>query len=170
MPRPDLSRVPAYFHNYINQVPEKDLLTALTNDTHSIIEFLKKIPAKKHHYRYAEGKWTIKEVLLHIIDVERVFNYRALCFSRKDPTPLPGFDENIFAENAGANQRNWDDLVEEFISVRQSTFSLYRSFNSDQLEASGISNNNTNYVLGWGFITVGHSHHHTRLLKERYLQ
>jgi len=169
MPRPNLNRVPEYFHNYINQVPESELLTALSAGTNSTLEFLEQIPVDKHNYRYADGKWTIKEVLQHIIDAERVFNYRALCFARKDPTPLPGFDENIFAENAGVAKRSWENLMEEFIAVRQSTSLLYQSFSNEQLEATGTSNNSSNYVLALGFITVGHCHHHSRIIKERYL-
>lgn len=169
MPRPDMSRVPQFYHNYINQVPENDLPAAISNGTNTFLDFLSSIPPAKHDHRYAPGKWTIKEVLQHIIDAERVFNYRALCFARKDPAPLPGFDENIFAENAQADKRSWNELVEEFRTVRKSTELLYRSFNNEQLEATGISNSNLNYVLGFGYITVGHSLHHMKVVQERYL-
>src|SRR5437773_501241 len=98
--RPDLSRVPEFYHNYINQVPEDDIMEAFKKGSASLIQFMENIPKEKQEYRYADGKWTIKEVLQHVIDGERVFDYRALCFARKDPSPLPGFDENIFAANA----------------------------------------------------------------------
>lgn len=169
MPQPDLTRVPEFYHNYINQVPESDLMEAFTNGTATFIDFFEKIPADKRDYRYAPGKWTIKEVIQHITDAERVFSYRALCFARKDPTPLPGFDENVFAENAMVDKRNWDDVLEEFKSVRRSSELLFASFDKNQLEASGISNNHSNYVMGFGFITVGHSLHHMRVIQERYL-
>lgn len=169
MPRPDLSRVPEFFHNYINQVPEDDLMTAFNNNSSSFTKFLSTIPPAKQDYRYAEGKWTIKEILQHIIDAERIFSYRALRFARKDATPLPGFDENLYAENAGTDKRKWNDLLEEFKSVRRSTELLFKSFSPEQLEAAGVSSNNPNYVLGMGFICVGHCIHHQNIIKERYL-
>src|SRR6476660_1020172 len=102
MPRPDLTRVPDHFHKYINQVEEDDLVKAFKKQTRSFLKFLDEIPKNKRGYRYAEDKWTIKEVLQHIIDAERIFAYRALCFARKDATPLPGFDENSYAANSKA--------------------------------------------------------------------
>ena len=169
MPRPDLTRVPEFFHNYIRQVPEEDLTVAFENNTSSFIQFLNTLPPAKQDYRYAEGKWTIKEILQHIIDAERVFSYRALRFARKDATPLPGFDENLFAENAATERRKWDELVEEFKAVRKSTEILFNSFHSEQLESGGVSGNHPNYVLGMGFICVGHCIHHRNVIKERYL-
>lgn len=169
MPRPDLSRVPVFYHNYINQVPEDDLTTGFKNGTAAFIKLIESIPDAKHDHKYAEGKWTIREVLQHIIDAERVFDYRALRFARKDPTPLPGFDENLFAKTAKADKRNWDDLVNEFKSLRQSSEYLFGSFDKEQLEASGISNNHSVYVLAWGYIVIGHCIHHMRIIQERYL-
>ena len=167
--RPDLTRVPEFYHNYIKQVPENDLMTAFKNQTGVFIDFLKTIPSEKIDYAYAEGKWTIREMLQHIIDAERVFCYRALRFARKDPTPLHGFDENLFAENSKADKRDWNDLIEEFKAVRKATEWLYGSFDEKQLEASGTSNNSSNYVLAFGFISVGHSLHHKNVITERYL-
>ena len=167
--RPDLARVPAFYHNYINQVPDNDLMIAFKNQTPVVIDFFQNIPANKIDYAYAEGKWTIREMLQHIIDAERVFCYRALRFARKDPTPLPGFDENLFAENAKAERRNWNDLLEEFKVVRKATEWLYSSFDEDQLNATGTSNNNSIYVLAFGYISVGHAIHHMNVIKQRYL-
>ncbi|MFI5185197.1 MAG: DinB family protein [Chitinophagales bacterium] len=167
--RPDLTRVPQFYHNYINHVRENDLMTAFKNQTPFVIDFFQNLPADKIDYAYAAGKWTIKEVLQHIIDAERVFSYRALRFARKDPTPLPGFDENLFAENSKAGKRSWDDLLEEFKAVRKATQWLYSSFDDEQLNATGTSNNNSNYVLAFGYISVGHSLHHLNVIKERYL-
>jgi len=169
MPRPDLSRVPDYFHNYINQVTDDELMRAFANNTSSILTFFKTIPSEKHNYRYADAKWTIKEIVQHIIDAERIFSYRALRFARKDSTPLPGFDENSFAANAKADKRNWNDLMEEFIAVRKSTEILFASFDEEQLQSEGISSGRSNYVLGMGFICVGHCNHHRRIIEERYL-
>jgi len=167
--RPDLSLVGASFHNYINQVPEDDLMEAFNKQSAAFIRFLETIPSEKYEYRYADGKWTIKEVLQHIIDAERVFAYRALRFARKDATPLPGFDENLFAANAKADQRSWDKLVEEFKVVRRSSELMFQSFDDDQLQSRGISSNNPNYVLALGFVIIGHAVHHQKITKERYL-
>ena len=167
--RPDLTRVPAFYHNYINQVPDNDLMIAFKNQTPLVIDFFQSIPSDKIDYAYAEGKWTIKEMLQHIIDAERVFCYRALRFARKDPTPLPGFDENLFAANAKADKRKWNDLLEEFKTVRKATEWLYSSFDEEQLNAEGVSNKSSNYVLAFGYISVGHTLHHIKIIKERYL-
>lgn len=169
MARPDLSRVFHYYHRYINQVKEDDIVTALTNQTISFLQFLDSIPVAKRSYAYSEGKWTIQEVLQHIIDAERVFAYRALCIARQDKTPLPGFDENDYADNSKASARKWDDLVEEFKAVRRSTEIMFRSFDNDQLESNGIASNNPVYVLGLGYVLVGHAEHHLNVTKERYL-
>src|ERR1700680_586611 len=107
MPRPDLSRVPEFYHNYINQVPENDLMTAFKNQSPVVTNFFQNLPANKIDHAYAEGKWTIKEMLQHIIDAERVFCYRALRFARKDSTPLHSFDQNSWAANAQTSKRKW---------------------------------------------------------------
>lgn len=169
MPRPNLSRIPEWFHNYVNQVPENDLMEAMIKQTPSFINFFESIPVVKRDYSYAEGKWTIKEMLQHIIDAERVFAYRGLCIARKDGTPLPGFDENNYANNAKVNKRDWDEMMEEFKAVRRSSEILFGSFDEEQLETNGTANNNPIYVLAIGFVLVGHVNHHLRILKERYL-
>jgi len=167
--RPDLTRVPEFYHNYIKQVPEDDLMIAFKNQTPVVHQFFHDMPGSKIDYAYAEGKWSIKEVLQHIIDAERIFSYRALRFARKDPTPLPGFDENLFAENAKAAKRNWSDLLEEFKVVRKATEWLYGSFDAEQLNATGTSNDSPIYVLAFGYISVGHAIHHMNVIKQRYL-
>jgi len=166
--RPDLSRVGNFYHNYINLVPDDDLTAAFDKQSASLIRFFETVPPGKYDYRYAEDKWTIKEVLQHIIDAERVFSYRALRFARKDSTPLPGFDENLFASNAKASDRNWDKLMEELKVVRRSSELLFHSFDEEQLQSNGISSNSPNYVLAIGFIIVGHAIHHQKIIKERY--
>jgi hypothetical protein len=169
MPRPDLSRVPEFYHGYINKVKEDDLMAGLKSSTKNLFDILKSIPAEKQDYRYADDKWTIKEVVQHMIDGERVFTYRALRFARKDDTPLPGFDENLFAQTAKADKRNWNDLVEEFTAVRKATEAMFGSFDNDQLEATGTASGASNYVLGFGYIVAGHVNHHCGIIKERYL-
>ncbi len=169
MPRPNLSRIPNWFHNYVNQVPEKDLMEAMKKQTPLFVSFFESLPAAKRDYRYAKGKWTIKEMLQHIIDAERVFAYRGLCIARQDKTSLPGFDENDYADNAKADKRNWDDMMEEFKAVRRSSEILFGSFDEEQLETTGTANNNPIYVLAMGYVLVGHVNHHLNILKERYL-
>lgn len=170
MSRPDLNRVPEFYHGYINKAKEDDLMTALKNCTTELMILLSNIPEEKQNYRYAEGKWTIKEVIQHLIDAERVFTYRALRFARKDTAPLPGFNENLFADNSKASTRNWEDLVNEFSSLRKATEALFASFDEEQLEAEGVSNSHPIYVLGIGFICAGHVNHHCDIIKERYLK
>lgn len=169
MSRPDLSRVPEYYHRYINKVEGDDMLAALKKQTTEFIRFLQEIPADKREFRYAKDKWTLKEVLQHVLDAERVFAYRSLCIARKDKTALPGFDENDYAANSKAGNRNWDDLVKEFSALRQSTEILFSSFDKEQLDAEGIANGKPVYVLGLGFVLAGHVNHHIGVIKERYL-
>lgn len=169
MSRPDLSRVPDFFHGYISKVKENDLTSALRNTTMELLSLLKSIPAEKHDYRYAEGKWSVKEVVQHLIDAERVFTYRALRFARKDDTPLPGFDENLFAQTAKVDKRTWDDLVQEFTALRKSSEALFGSFDNEQLEAEGVASEKSIYVLAIGYIVAGHVNHHCQIIKERYL-
>ena len=169
MPRPDLSRIPEFYHGYISKVKENDLMPALRNSTSQLFDLLKAIPKEKHEYRYAEGKWTVKDVVQHMIDGERVFTYRALRFARKDDTPLPGFEENLFAQTAKADKRNWNDLVEEFSALRKASEAMFASFDNEQLEADGVANEHSTYVLGIGYILAGHVLHHCDIIKERYL-
>lgn len=169
MPRPDLSKIPAFYHNYILQVEGADLMGALKKQTNSIFKFLNSIPVEKRDFRYAKGKWTIKEMLQHIIDTERIFAYRGLCIARKESVSLPGFNENNYASNSKAKKRDWNDLGEELKAVRRSTEILYASFDREQLGTFGVSNNNPISVAAIGFIIVGHINHHVHVINERYL-
>jgi len=168
MPRPDLSLVPSFFHNYINQVSETDVVTALKNQTDGFISFLNSIPESKQDYSYGPGKWTIREMLLHIIDAERIFAYRALCIARKDATSFPSFEENEYAAHSKAANRNWRDLVEEFSHQRRSNELLFSGFDEEQLFTTGTVNGRSIQPHSIGFIMAGHIHHHVRILKERY--
>lgn len=169
MARPDLSRVPEYYHGYIGMVTENEVLSALEKGRKRFNRLLEGIPRKKRSYRYAKGKWSVRELVQHVIDAERVFAYRALCFARRDPTPLPPFDENEYAINSKAEGRKWKDLVREFNLVRDSSIVLFRSFDEEQLESAGTANNKSIYVLAIGFIIAGHAAHHAGVLRERYL-
>ncbi|MGB4844840.1 MAG: DinB family protein [Ferruginibacter sp.] len=169
MPKPALSTFPVFFHKYVALVPDENLTEAFSNQQQVIEQFLSSITEEKSAYAYDTGKWTLKEVLQHIIDTERIFNFRALCFSRKETESLPGFDENFYAANSDANRRTWKDLVEEFMAVRKSTELMFKSFTTDMLEITGNSNNNSATVYSMGFITLGHFYHHKKIMQERYL-
>lgn len=119
-------------------------------------------------YAYAPGKWTVKKLLNHIVDTERIFIYRALCIARGDQTPLPGYDENDYAEAAQVGHRSLVDLAHEFQSVRSATLSLFNSFGEHELLRTGIANGNAMSVNAIGFIIIGHALHHEVVARERY--
>ncbi len=160
---------PGYFQLYLDQVKEKDLATAFTNQSMIIKEFLPFISEEKSLHAYAEGKWTLRELLQHIIDTERILTFRALSFARKESASLPGFDENEYSASATANNRTWESLTEEFIAVRKSSLFLFDSFTPEMLAGTGIANKNPFTVHQLGFIVVGHFTHHKRIIEERYL-
>lgn len=170
MPKPDLNNVPEYFHKYIELVKENNLPEALKMQAKSFIQLLYRIPKNKRNYRYAEGKWSIKEMLQHVIDTERVFAYRALCISRQDKTPLPSMDENEYAKNVNVNERNWKDMVHEFTAVRLSTIFLIESFNKEQLSSVGQVVDNTITVNDLGFIIAGHAQHHALQIQKHIIK
>jgi hypothetical protein len=169
MPKPSPTTYPEYFKRYVDQVPEEDLATAFSNQLPVVKDLLGSITEEKSMYAYAPGKWTLKELLLHMTDAERIFNYRALCIARKETVSLPGFDEDTYAANSNANSRTWQDLVDEFLAVRRSTEFLYKSFSPEALDASGISNNKPVTVNSLGFTTLGHFYHHRKVIAERYM-
>lgn len=161
-----------HYKPYLDAVGEDViLLDELEISLYKTIQFVQDIPMDKFDYRYAEGKWTIKEILQHIIDAERVFTYRALRFSRNDQTPLPGFDENSYADvvNATANKRHLKDILTELTAVRHSTITLFKSFTEEDLLKKGIASNNVMSVRALGFVTIGHQNHHMKIFRERYL-
>ncbi|HWJ25006.1 MAG TPA: DinB family protein [Flavisolibacter sp.] len=164
----DLSQVPSFYHGYIQLVPEGKLNNLFENHQVELLSFLKEIPENSWGYRYTEGKWTIGEMVQHIIDAERIFAYRALRFARKDSTPLAGFDENTFAASSKADQRNSRDLMDELSTVQKSSAQLFGSFDDEQLDQYGVANNNKVSVRAIGYILIGHALHHMRILKERY--
>jgi uncharacterized damage-inducible protein DinB len=160
----------SFYANYINAVSDEySLVEELEISVHRLIKFVQNIPMDKFDYRYAEGKWTIKDIILHLIDAERIFAYRALRFARKDATPLASFDENIYVDVAHANQRTIQDLLTELAVVRQSTLSLFKSFSEEDLMQIGTASNNPMSVRALGFVIIGHQNHHQRVFLERYL-
>jgi DinB superfamily len=169
MAKPSPESHPAFFKRYIDLVTEEDLTTAFKNQLPVVIAFLQNISEEKSNYAYAPGKWTIKELLQHMIDTERIFAYRSLCFARKETVSLPGFDENIYASNSHAANRSWASLIDEFVVVRKSTELLFGSFTNEALNNSGIANNNKATASSMGFTAIGHVYHHKKIMEERYL-
>jgi hypothetical protein len=168
IPRSDIISADAY-QAYIDLVKEEDVREAIEKNTLRFRKLLDTIPRKKFDFAYAEGKWTVREMLQHIIDCERVFAYRALRFSRMDPTPLPGFDEQLWGMHAGGQSRRWKDLRGEFETVREATEYLYKPLSDDQLGFVGSADGRPLNAFTIGFIIPGHVAHHIRILKERYL-
>jgi hypothetical protein len=158
-----------FYQSYLDNIKEEEIGAALKKNTRQFRKLLKAIPRKKIDYAYAEGKWTIREMIQHVIDAERVFAYRALRFSRQDATPLPGFDEGPWAAHSGAAGRDWNDLLEEFKAVRKGTEYLFASLSEEQLRFVGDANGRPMNAFTLGFIIPGHVAHHIRILKERYL-
>lgn len=163
------SEYATYYGTYIDNVSnEYTLIEELEISVHRLIKFVQNIPMDKFDYRYAEGKWTIKDILQHLIDAERIFSYRALRFSRNDLTPLASFDENEYVVEANANRRSIQELLMELAVVRQSTLSLFKTFSEQELLRTGIASKNPMSVRALGFVIIGHQNHHQRVFDERY--
>ena len=158
-----------YYDTYISKVGTQSLKEGLKESGQKTYDFLNSISEEKYNYAYADGKWTIKELVQHIIDVERVFMYRALRIARQDKTPSPSFDENDYASNSDANRRTKEDLIGEYKAVRNSTIILFNSFTDKMLLSKGIASDSPLSVRASGFITIGHEIHHCNIIKERYL-
>jgi hypothetical protein len=160
---------PEYFRRYIELVKEGQLQDAFIHQSEEIKKLLSSISEQKSMFSYAKDKWTLKELLQHLIDTERVFTYRAMCFARNEKAVLPSFYENEYAKMSSANRRTWESLCAEFVAVRKSTLFLYDSFSEDMLELFGQAANNKISVKELGFLTVGHFSHHQSIIEQRYL-
>jgi hypothetical protein len=159
----------SYYSNYIKLVPEQDIVKGLIQQKEEMVHFFSSIPDFKHEFRYTEGKWTVKDILLHLIDAERVMSYRALRIARNDKTALPGFEENDYVISARANERDFENLLQEYIIVRNATISLFESFNVEDLQLLGIASNSSVSVRAIGYIILGHELHHKQIILEKYL-
>jgi uncharacterized damage-inducible protein DinB len=164
------SEYASFYETYIAQVTnEYTLIEELEIALHRFIKFVQNLPMDKFDYRYDEGKWTIKDIIQHIIDAERIFAYRALRFARNDKTDLPGFEENDYVDQANANKRSIMDLLTELSAVRHTTIMLFKTFSEQQLLNSGTANKNSMSVRALGFVIIGHQNHHQKVFEERYL-
>lgn len=168
--RPQPEHIPPYYLKYINKIEGNNLLASMANQTLQTTALLQNIPEPKWDYRYADGKWSIKELLLHLTDTERIFAYRALRFSRNDKTKLAGFNQDDYVANLQTDHRNKKDLITEYLAVREATKSLFAALTSEELLRNGEANNHTISVLAIGFVILGHELHHIEVLQQRYLQ
>ena len=168
MAKPTIT-VPSFYQGYVDLVEEDNLIQALIVNGNESLERFRSIPEQSGNYAYANGKWTIKEVLAHIIDAERVFAYRALRFARNDKTELPGYEENDYTPESNAGSRKLYKICEEFANLRASTIDLFGSFDEEMLSRSGIASGGEMSVAALGYIIVGHELHHNKILLERYL-
>lgn len=168
--KPNKDTYPAYYENYISLIKTEDLGNTFTVNEKEVQEFFASITPELENYAYEPGKWTIKEVLNHIIDTERIFAYRVLRFARKDAQQNLSFDQDQYVLNAELVHRSLNELVQEFTTVRQATISLYKSFSPEALERIGSTAAGNAGVNAIGFTICGHATHHINVIKERYLK
>ena len=158
-----------FFETYVKLARDKNLTTDFITQMDSCLAFFKTIPVDKLDYRYQPEKWSIKDIILHLTDCERIFQYRALRISRNDKTPLPGFEENDYAIEANATNRTLESLLNEYSSVRKATASLFNSFSDEQLQKIGTASEKEITVRAIGIIIMGHELHHINIIKDLYL-
>ena len=169
MDRPDKSEYAPYFERYINKVPDGDINELMFSQFTEFGSLIGTISEDLAAFRYATGKWSVKEVVGHIIDCERIFGYRALAIARKDKTPLPSFDQDAYVKNGGFNARTMTDIAVEFTTLRQSMIRLFGSFDETAWNRRGSAGDNSVTVRAIAWIQVGHLKHHWDVLKDRYL-
>lgn len=166
--RPVLEEVHPFYQGYLNTAVGEDLLEAMELASNRLRAHVDLLSEEQSAFRYAPGKWSIKEVLQHMLDTERIFAFRALCFARGELQALPGFDENSYADASNADHRAWSDLLQEHSVVRASTLAMFRSFTPEMLLRRGTANERTFTVRALGWTIAGHELHHLHILKTRY--
>ena len=169
MGRPETTEYASYYQGYVGGVPDGDILSLLQTESDRTAELLLALPADKGDYRYEDGKWSIKEVVGHVIDAERMFGYRAHCFARQDPARLPSFDQDDYAKNSNASERTLAELVDELRAVRASNVALFRGLTDTMWLKRGVGSGCEFTVRALAYIIVGHELHHRRVIEERYL-
>jgi len=160
--------VPEYYTGYFNAAGKRDLIELLSENLRNTSEFIRKITNARENFAYAPEKWTVKEVLIHMLDVERIFTGRALRFARNDATMLPGFDENMYPPFTEAASRSINSIAEEYEALRRSTIELYANFSEVMRQRSGSANGVKISVETLGYVIAGHEIHHIDILKARY--
>lgn len=170
MKRPQPNEYPLYYQSYLDLVKTDDVIKALKDQVMKVQAVISEIPEEKEGFAYSEGKWTIKEVIGHIIDTERILGYRAMRFARKDKTVLAGFDENAFVKNSNFNKRTLYELGHEFAIVREANIAMFKNFDEEELNQFGNANGIDVSVNAIIFMIAGHAAHHVNVIKTKYLQ
>lgn len=167
--KPAPNEYPAYFETYLKRLPATDILALLAEQSETLLNQFDNMSETDAEKGYAEGKWSIKELLQHMLDTERIMAYRALCFSRNENVMLPGFDEDEYARNSYSNRRNLADIIDEYRLQRQSTIALFKSFSPEMLDRFGKANNATYNVRSLVWVIAAHENHHLHIIQTRYL-
>jgi uncharacterized damage-inducible protein DinB len=166
--RPDASEHAPYYGRYVDLVAAGDILGTLATQIHGTLAELRKVSEADSLKRYAAGKWSMREVLGHLIDTERIFAYRALRFARGDRTDLPGFEQDDYVAAAQFDRRTWAGLLEEFEAVRRSNVLMFRGLGDEAWARQGVANGNAMSVRAAAYVIAGHELHHMRVLREDY--
>lgn len=167
--RPDQNEYPEWYAGYVQSVPDGNILTIMQNQLDDVLKILSGISAGKEKYSYAPGKWTVKELLGHINDAERIFSYRSLRFIRKDSANLPQYDHDKYVVEGNFNSVPFNDLKNEFEFLRRANIILFKNLKEDDWKFKGLSGGKEFTVLALAYIMTGHAAHHMQILKERYL-
>jgi len=167
--RPATDEYAPYYGTYVSKVPEGDLFALLSNQLADTLTLIRSLPEARGGHRYAPGKWSIKEVIGHVIDAERIFSYRGLRIGRGDATPLPGFEQNDYVPAGAFDRRTLRDLADELAAVRQATILLFRHLDAEALARRGTASGNPISARALAYIIAGHERHHVEILKSKYL-
>ncbi|NND32823.1 MAG: DinB family protein [Saprospiraceae bacterium] len=167
--RPLQHETAAYYTLYIDQVEGSNYMRTLKSNLKSTVEFLQQLSDEEWNSRYAPEKWSIKEVVLHMVDSERIFAYRALRIARNDITPLAGFDQDAYVPHSNASDRSGASLIDEYQMVRHATLAMFQNFTDEMMTRMGTASDNPFSTLALAFIIAGHENHHISILKDRYL-
>ena len=170
MKHPQKDEYAAYYHTYVDKVPNGDIIKILKRQSDQIKKLLKNVSKKRALFRYSSGKWSVREIIGHMIDTERVFAYRALRFARNDQNDLPGFDENEYVRQSNYNDIKLKELVDEFCALRKSNAMMFKNFSDEITLRKGRANSNSFTVRAMAYIMAGHVNHHLGIIKERYLK
>uniref|UniRef100_Q027H9 DinB-like domain-containing protein n=1 Tax=Solibacter usitatus (strain Ellin6076) TaxID=234267 RepID=Q027H9_SOLUE len=166
--KPDQSEHAPYYGRYIDMVPDGDILGTLAAQIGVTLTELRKISEQDSLHRYAQGKWSVREIVGHLIDAERIFSYRALRFARNDQTKLPGFEQDDYIAAANFDERPWSDLIDEFYAVRRSSIAMFRGLSEEAWTRTGIANDTPMSVRAAAYVIAGHERHHLGIIREKY--
>jgi hypothetical protein len=167
--KPEAGEFAAYYGRYIDLVPDGDVIGTLAAQIHTSLGVLRTVSAQDSLKRYQPGKWSLREVVGHVVDTERIFSYRALRFARNDATPLPGFEQDHYIPPARFDLRPWPDLLSEFEALRSATLWLFRGFDPEAWQRRGTASDHPISVRAIAYIVAGHERHHMHMVREKYI-